>query len=39
MRRYVTANADTVGGLLSLVERHGKRYCEHYGRCPHQKYG
>jgi len=26
-RKYVTANADTMGALLSLVERHGERYC------------
>ena len=36
-RKYVTANVDTLGGLLSLVERHGKNHCEHYGRCPHQR--
>ena len=36
-RKYVTANVDTLGGLLSLVERHGERYCELYGRCPHQR--
>jgi len=36
-RKYVTANVDTVDALLSLVERHGERYCEHYGSCPHQR--
>ena len=33
--KYVTANADTGGALLRLVERHGEKYCEHYGRCPY----
>lgn len=36
-KKYVTANADTLGALLSLVERRGERNCEHYGRCPHQR--
>jgi len=36
-RKIVTANADTLGALLSLVERHGERHCEHYGNCPHQR--
>ena len=36
-RKYVTANVDTVGALLRLVERHGEKNCERYGRCPHQR--
>ena len=36
-RKYVTANVDTLGALLRLVERHGERHCDLYGRCPHQR--
>ena len=36
-RKYVTANADTVGALLGLVESHAMKHCEHYGRCSHQR--
>jgi len=36
-RKYVTANADTMGALLRLVKDHGERHCEHYGHCPHQR--
>lgn len=36
-RKIVTANVDTLGALLSLVERHGERNCEHYGHCPYQR--
>ena len=35
-RKIVTANADTMGALLRLVERHGEKNCELYGRCPFQ---